>query len=61
MEEDDSLAGYGGMVGDDEDDEVEQSVIMKEKGSKWGPSHYVRTSLVHVSNNELIDESSHQP
>ena len=47
------------MVGDDEDDEVERSVAVKEKGSKRGPSHYVCTSLVHVSNNELIDESSH--
>jgi len=49
------------MVGDDEDDEVERSVVVKEKGSKRGPSHYVRASLVHVSNNELIEESSHQP
>ena len=44
------------MVGDDEDDEVEQSVVVKEKGSKRGPSHYVCTSLVHVSNNELHQE-----
>ena len=60
MDDDNSLAWYGGMVGDDEDDEVEWSVVVKDKGSKWGPSHYVCISLVHVSN-ELIDESSHPP
>ena len=33
-DDDDSLTQYGGMVGDDEDDEVERSVIVKDKGSK---------------------------
>ena len=42
------------MVSDDEDDEVERSVIGIEKGSKWGPSQYVRTSIVHVSNCKLM-------
>ena len=59
-DDDDSLTQYGGMVGDDEDDEVERSVIVKDKGSKRGPSQYVRISLVHVSN-KLIDEFSHPP
>ena len=47
-------------MGDDEDDEVEQSVVVKDKGPKRGPSHYARISLVHVIN-ELIDESSRPP
>ena len=47
-------------MGDDEDDEVERSVVVKDKGPKRGPSHYVRISLVYVIN-ELIDESSHPP
>ena len=37
------------MVGDDEDDEVERSAVVKEKKSKQGPtrpSDYVRISLV---------------
>jgi len=33
-EDDDSLVQYGGMVGDDEDDEVERLVIVKDKGLK---------------------------
>ena len=36
------------MVADDEDDEVERKVIVNDKGSKRGPSNYVRiTSQVH--------------
>ena len=37
------------MVGDDEDDEVERSAVVKDKKSKQGPSDYVRISLVPVS------------
>ncbi|KAF8799804.1 hypothetical protein BYT27DRAFT_7221912 [Phlegmacium glaucopus] len=40
-EDDDSLVQFGGMVGDDEDDEVERSVVVNDKGSKRGPSHYI--------------------
>ena len=54
MEDYDSLTRYGGMVGDDEDDEVERSVVGIEKGSKRGPSQYVHTSIVHVSNRKLM-------
>jgi hypothetical protein len=60
-EDDDSLVQYRGMVGDDEDDEVERSVIVKDKGSKRGPSHCVRISLVHVSIIALRDKFSHLP
>ena len=59
MEDDDSLVQYGGMVGDDEDDEVERLVVVKDKGLKRGPSNYVRTSLVHLSNNKLRNKCSH--
>ena len=50
--EDDSPVQFSGMVGDDEDDEVERSVLVNDKGSKKGPSDYVRTyfKLIHVSN-----------
>ena len=37
------------MVGDDEDDEVERSAVVKDKKLKQGPSDYVRISLVPVS------------
>jgi hypothetical protein len=33
---------YGGMVGDDEDDEVERSAVVNHKGIKRSPSNYVR-------------------
>ena len=49
------------MVGDDEDDEVERLVVVKDKGLKRGPSNYVRTSLVHLSNNKLRNKCSHHP
>jgi hypothetical protein len=50
-EDDDSLVQYGGMVGDDKDDEVERSVIVMDKGFKRAPSNYVHTTPVHVNNN----------
>ena len=37
------------MIGDDEDDEVERSVVVVDKKSKRGPSDYVRISLVPLS------------
>jgi hypothetical protein len=40
----DSLVWYGGMVGDEENDEMEWSVIMNDKGPKRGPNRYVRTA-----------------
>lgn len=52
---------YGGMVGDEEDDEMERSAIVNDKGPKRGPNHYVRTSLVHVSNHKFIDQFSRHP
>jgi hypothetical protein len=42
----DDNSQYAGMIGDNEDDEVERSAVVNDKGSKQGPSHYVRTSLV---------------
>ena len=33
-EDDDSLVQYGGMIGDDEDDEVKWLVVVKDKGLK---------------------------
>ena len=60
-EDEDSLVQYGGMVGDDEDDDVKWSVVVKDKGSKQGPSNYVHTTLVHVSSNKLTNKLSHHP
>lgn len=47
-EDETSPAQYGGMIGDDEDDEVERSVVVKDIKSKRGPSDYVCISLVPV-------------
>ena len=58
-EDDDSLVQFGGMVGDDEDDEVEQSVIVTDKGLQQAPSDYVHTTLVHGNNNRMTNEFSH--
>ena len=60
MDNDDSLTQYGGLVGNDGDYGVDQSVVVNDKGLKRGPSQYVNISLVHVSN-KLIDEFSHPP
>ena len=37
------------MIGDNEDDEVEHSVVVVDKKSKRGPSDYVHIYLVPVS------------
>jgi hypothetical protein len=42
-EDDDSLVRYGGMVGDDEDDEMERSVVINNGVVKRSPTNYVRT------------------
>ena len=60
-EDDDSLVRFGGMVGDDEDDEVERSVIVTDKGLKRAPSDCVRTTLVHGNDNRITNEFSHRP
>jgi hypothetical protein len=47
LEDGNSLSQYGGIVGDNEDDEVERSAVVNDKQSKrlGGPSNYVRTFL----------------
>ena len=49
------------MVGEDEDDEVEQKVVVKDKGSKQGPSHYVCTSDGPCKHNKLKNKFSPRP
>jgi hypothetical protein len=56
-EDDTSPAQFGGMIGDDEDDEVELSAIVNDKKSKRGGANdYVRISLIPVTR-KLIDHS----
>ena len=44
-EDDNPLVQYGGMIADNEDDEVERKVVVNDKVSKRGPSDYVHISL----------------
>jgi hypothetical protein len=60
-EDDDSLVQFGGIVGDDKDDEVERLVIVMDKGLKQAPSDYVHTTLVHGNNNRMTKEFSCHP
>ena len=60
-EDDDSLVWFEGMVGDDEDDEVERLVVVMDKGLKRAPSDYVHTTLVHGNNNRMTNKFSHCP
>lgn len=47
-EDDNSAEKYGGMIGDNEDDEVERrSVVNSNKESKPGASNYVRICSIH--------------
>jgi hypothetical protein len=57
-EADNSPEQYGGMIGDDEDDEVERSVVVNDKKPKRGPSNYVSTiSLILVGTKLTVDHS----
>ncbi|KAF8808307.1 hypothetical protein BYT27DRAFT_7222942 [Phlegmacium glaucopus] len=40
QEHNDSPARYGGMVSDNEDDEMERSAVVNDKDSKWGHNSY---------------------
>lgn len=47
------------MVGDDENDEIEQLAIVDDKGPKWGSNYYVHTFLAHVNSSKFIYILSH--
>ncbi|KAF8801772.1 hypothetical protein BYT27DRAFT_7226672 [Phlegmacium glaucopus] len=49
QEDNNLLARYGGMISDNEDDEMERSAIVNDKGSKRGPNNYVPHRLIQSS------------